>query len=544
ELPVHPLHGGLSAEEQDEAVGPSAARRVVLATNIAETSLTLDGVSDVIDGGQHKVLRYDAARGFDRLSTERIGRDSAEQRAGRAGRTGPGRALRLWDPRETLAPLREPEIARVDLSGPLLELIAWGGDPRSFEWLEAPPAEAVEAALTLLERLGALAGRRLTAAGEAMRRLPLPPRLARVLVAAGGAPAAAAACALLAERPPLPPANVASASDVLTLLDRRGDWPPRARAEAEALADQARRAQLGPAEWSGPPDDVLRRALLAGFPDRVARRREPGSPRLLLASGAGAALARESGVREGEWLVALDVSAGTGPEALVRLASRVEREWLAPTHRERVCWFDEATRTVKAVERERLGALVLVERPAAPEPAEAEAALAAALASRGWGEAGEVVVRRLRFAGLEVDLDEVRRQACMGRVALPEIDLEAWLAPAVRRDLDRLAPRALPVPSGRRAALDYREDGTVMASVKLQELFGLADTPRLGPRQEPVVFSLLAPSGRPVQTTRDLRSFWANTYPQVRKELRGRYPRHPWPEDPWTAEPTARAKRR
>jgi ATP-dependent helicase HrpB len=540
---VRPLHGGLSAEEQDDAVGPSARRKVVLATNIAETSLTIDGVTDVIDTGLHKVLRYDAARGFDRLETERIGQDSAEQRAGRSGRTGPGRALRLWDPREKLPAQRVPEIARVDLAGPLLDVIAWGGDPRAFEWFEPPPPEAVDAALSLLERLGALVGRRLTPVGEAMRRLPLAPRLARVLVAAGGSPDAAAACALLAERPPLPPPDTASASDVLTLLDRPRDWPARVRSEADDLVARAREAGLR-AEWVGAPESVLRRALLAGFPDRVARRREPGSPRLLLASGTGAVLARESGVREGEWLLALDVAAGAGPEALVRLASRVEREWLAPTTSERVAWFDPAAQAVKAVERDRLGALVLAERPVAPGGPEAEDALMRALEERGPGPEGETLLRRLRFAGLELDLDRARREACAGRTALPELDLRAALGADQRRSLERLAPETLEVPSGRRVPLEYREDGSVQASVKLQELFGLAQTPRLGPRQEPVVFSLLAPNGRPVQTTRDLRSFWERTYPEVRKELRGRYPRHPWPEDPWTAEPTARTKRR
>jgi ATP-dependent helicase HrpB len=541
---LRPLHGGLSAEAQDEAVGPAPGRKVVLATNIAETSLTIEGVTDVIDSGLHKVLRYDAARGFDRLETERIGQDSAEQRAGRAGRTGPGRALRLWDPREKLPAQRVPEIARVDLAAPLLDVIAWGGDPRAFEWFEAPAPEAVEAALGLLERLGALAGTRLTAVGEAMRRLPLPPRVARFLVAAGGSPEAAAACALLAERPPLPPPDTASASDVLTLLDRRRDWPPRVRSEAEDLAEAARRASLPFAEWTGAPEQVLRRSLLAGFPDRVARRREPASPRLLLASGTGAVLARESGVREGEWLLALDVAAGTGPEALVRLASRVDREWLVPTHRERAFWFDADAQAVKAVEREQLGALVLAERPVAPDAGEAQEALVRALEARGLGPDDESLLRRLRFAGLELDLDRARREACASRTALPVLDLRSALTADVRRALDRLAPESLDVPSGRQVPLEYREDGSVLASVKLQELFGLARTPRLGPKQEPVVFALLAPNGRPVQTTRDLRSFWETTYPEVRKELRGRYPKHPWPEDPWTAEPTARTKRR
>ena len=196
---VLPLHGTLSAEEQDLALAPSVERKVILATNVAETSLTVEGVTDVIDSGQHKVLRYDAARGLDRLELERIPADSAEQRAGRAGRTGPGRVVRLWDERDRLRPRREPEIERVDLAGPLLEVLAWGGDVAGFEWFEAPPADGVAAAMALLERLGAVSGGRLTPEGEAMHRLPLHPRLARVLLSAGGGARAAAVCAVLGE---------------------------------------------------------------------------------------------------------------------------------------------------------------------------------------------------------------------------------------------------------------------------------------------------------------------------------------------------------
>jgi ATP-dependent helicase HrpB len=545
EVRVLPLHGRLSAEEQDEALAPSSRRKVILATNVAETSLTVEGVSEVIDTGQQKVLRFDPATGLDRLVGERISRDSAEQRAGRAGRTGPGRVVRLWDARDRLRERREPEIERVDLARPALEVLAWGGDPRTFEWFETPPAERLSAALQLLERLGATQHGRLTAEGGAMHRLPLHPRLARVILDAGGGPHAAAACAVLAEG--WRPAGEAptTESDVLSAADRLRDAPPGVRAAAREIEEAARAVGLTP---RGGGDEALRRSLFAGFPDRVARRREPLSNRLVLGTGQGAVLGRESGVRAGELLLALDVAGGAkgaAGEAVVRAASRVERAWLPGVRTEVVHLFDDEAGAVRAVVREIYGELVLGERPAAVDPSRAAELLAEALEKRGLGPAAQTLQRRLRAAGLEADLHAAVVAACRGRTRLPPLDRpDEWLDAGVRSRLDRLAPERLALPSGRTAALEYREDGTIVAAAKLQELFGLADTPRVGPRQVPVVFELLAPNGRPVQTTRDLRGFWERTYPQVRKELRGRYPRHPWPDDPWTAEPTHRTKRR
>jgi ATP-dependent helicase HrpB len=239
--------------------------------------------------------------------------------------------------------------------------------------------------------------------------------------------------------------------------------------------------------------------------------------------------------------VCLDVAAGAG-EARVRMASRVEREWLEPTRREVAHRLENGR--VRAYQRDLYGALLLGERPVAPEAAEAERLLLAAARERGYGPDGEATLRRLRFAGLAADLDALLAMAVAGRSELPVLDLEALLPSATRRELERLAPGSIPVPSGRRAPLEYREDGGVVLRAKLQELFGLAETPRLGPRREAVLIELLAPNGRPVQTTRDLRSFWDRTYPEVRKQLRGRYPRHPWPEDPWNAAATQRTKGR
>jgi ATP-dependent helicase HrpB len=544
---VLPLHGTLSAEEQDLALAPCADRKVILATNVAETSLTVEGVTDVIDSGQHKVLRYDPARALDRLDLERIPADSAAQRAGRAGRTGPGRVLRLWDERDRLRPRREPEIERVDLAGPLLAVLAWGGDPAGFEWFEAPPPEGLAAAMALLERLGAASSGRLTPEGEAMYRLPVHPRLARVLLAAGGGVRAAGACAVLGEgwRPVVAGDPPTTESDVLSAADRLAEAPAGVTTAARELA------ALVPGRGAAhvaENDDRLLRALLRGFPDRVARRREAGSPRLVLSSGVGALLGRESGVREAELLLALDVAGGVaGPasEAVVRVASRVERAWLQPVRMEVVHRFDDASGAVRAFARDFYDRLLLAERPVPPDPEAAATLLAQAVERRGVGEPGERLRRRLRVAGLEADLREAVLSACRGRTRLPELDRpERWLDPGTRSRLEKLAPDRLSLPSGRSAALDYREDGSVVAAAKLQELFGLGETPRIGPARVPVVFELLAPNGRPVQRTGDLRSFWERTYPEVRRELRGRYPRHPWPEDPWTAEPTHRTGRR
>jgi len=550
------LSGRSSPEEQDEALTPSSGRRVILATNVAETSITVPGVTTVIDTGLHKVPRLDAALGLDRLETERISLDSAEQRAGRAGRTAPGRAMRLWDARDVLRPHREPEIERVDLAPPVLEVLAWGGDPASFDWFEAPSAERVVAAMDLLTALGAVEDNRLTPLGEVLRRLPVPPRLARVLVAAGGSRLAAAACAVLSERFAPRGGLPSGSSDVIVRADRLSEAPFPIRRAAEEIENATRRvlddraveAVVGAARVEGEDDEtIVRRALLTGFPDRLARRRAPGSPRVLLASGHGGVIDRASVVIDGEFVLALDVEAGErgpGSEARVRAASRVERAWLPPATRELVHRFDAQTGAVRGFELERVFGLVLAERPTRPDPAQVFPLLVDAFVARGVTPDQAPVAARLRFAGIELDLALLAARACAGQSTLPALDLLATLDHHTRRTLARLAPDTIPLPSGRSAKLVYRDDGTVAASVKLQELFGLSDSPRIGAAGEPVVFELLAPNQRPVQTTRDLRSFWDKTYPEVRKELRARYPRHPWPEDPWTAIATHRPKPR
>jgi ATP-dependent helicase HrpB len=547
-VPVVPLHGGLTADEQDRAVS-DGGRRIVLATNIAETSLTVPGVDAVVDTGLHKVARYDAARALDALELERIPQASADQRAGRAARQGPGRALRLWDARDRLRPHREPDVGRIDLAGVALDLLVWGAEPEAFDWFEAPPAGTLDAARRLLIRLGALDGRGgVTPLGRRLQRLPIPPRLARVLVEAGGSRDAARACAVLAERLVLPPRGASTSCDLLAALDDWDRQPPHVQQVArqlEALAGTAIRGAEAPrTTGAGDSREVgLRRALFAGYPDRLAQRRGRGDPRVRLASGTGAIVAPESGVRDGDLLVALDLVAASRPgetDARIRLASRVEFEWVTPTGEDTVCALDPESGRVVASVRVRYDALVLAERRRAPDPEQAAALLAEAWLARTPTAGDAQLLRRLAFARLEVDVPALVLEACRAARTLDDVDLAAQLPHAVARELDRRAPVRLALPSGRTARLDYREDGEVVAAVKLQELFGVGETPVVGPGRRPVLLSLLAPNGRPVQTTRDLRSFWTTTYAEVRRELRGRYPRHAWPEDPWTAPPRPR----
>jgi len=537
------LHGSLPASEQDAAIAPTNRRRIILSTNIAETSLTVPGVRAVVDTGLHKVARYDPDRAIDSLEIQRIATDSADQRAGRAARLGPGVALRLWRQDDRLQPHREPEIHRIDLSGPLLDIFAWGGDPRTFEWFERPADEAIAAGIELLERLDAVAGGQLTPTGARMHALPLHPRLARLLLETNGARPAALACALLSERHFVPQQTASSTSDLLSAIDRERELPPHVLHTARAL-QRAVGVEPGPDTLD---ERSFRRAVFHGYPDRVGRRRQAGAPRVLLASGHGAVVSAGSGVRDGEFVVAIDVQAarrGEGAEAKIRMASVVEREWLVPSRTETTHEFDREAGRVRASRRDSYGAIVLAEHQVAPDPEAAAALLRDAYLERGWTAADEQMIRRMHFASLPLDKEELLARATAGQTDLAQVDLSVHLTRDEQQRLDRAAPQRLAVPSGRTHPLEYHADGTVSASVKLQELFGLGETPRIGPRHEPVLLLLLAPNARPVQTTRDLRSFWERTYPEVRKELRGRYPRHPWPEDPWTAKATAHTQKR
>ena len=513
---VLPLHGSLDVDAQERALAPSAERKIILATNVAETSLTVEGVTDVVDSGLHRILRFDDETAIDHLVTEQIPLDSADQRAGRAGRTGPGRVTRLWDARQILRAHREAEVHRVDLASPVLDVVSWGADPRTFEWFERPADARIERAIEVLRRLGAVEGEerlRLTPVGEMLRAIPLHPRLARVLVAAHGAAAALRVCALLGED-----LRRAGAGDALALADDRRLDP------AVLQLEQVARRALGRRYRAAAGDEEVRRALLAGYPDRVAMRREPGSPRLLLSSGTGAVLGDPSVAREAEFLVALDVAGSVRPpagapphrggavgervlpaegEALVRIASPVEREWLVPTHTD-VAHSIRGDR-VRATKRFWYGSILLREVATEPDAGEVRKLTAARLRESIDPE----LQRRLAFARIDVDWE-----ALIGSTGQARLPYDA------QKRLEKLAPERLPLPSGRSARIDYREDGAVVVSAKLQELFGLAESPRIGPDRVPVTFALLSPGGRPVQVTRDLRSFWDGAYQEVRREMR------------------------
>jgi ATP-dependent helicase HrpB len=608
-LAVLPLYGDLPAEQQDAALLPLGQRKVVLATNVAETSVTVEGVTGVVDTGLARTLEYDPGVGLDRLRLTPVSRASADQRAGRAGRTGPGVCVRLWSeasqrgrPEQT-----EPEIRRVDLAGAVLQLLCLGeADVLRFPWLDPPREAAAEQALTLLRRLGAADDRGVTALGRALARLPVHPRLGQLLVEGqryGNPGQAALAAALLSERDPFPRApddgsrgpggRHATDSDVLERVDaleefertHRPDSPlgPLNRAAARfvlrardqllrAVRQEARRADFPKADPGAavPAEEAVPRALLAAFPDRLARRREAGSPRGVMVGGRGVRLAPSSGVRDAELFVCVDVDAGRA-EALVRQASAVRREWL-PADRLTVATevlFDEAAERVAARRRVRFEDLVLEETSAPlPDGERTAGVLAGAAAARfdrvlppDDSPAG-LFLRRVRCLrewmpelGLpafdEADLRDVLAGLCYGRRSFAELRdapwldaLKARLTAAQRQAVEREAPERITVPSGSRVALRYEAGRPPVLAVRIQEVFGLRDTPRVAGGRVRVLLHLLGPNYRPQQVTDDLASFWANTYPQVRKELRARYPRHAWPEDPHTAAPQRRPARR
>jgi ATP-dependent RNA helicase HrpB len=589
DLAVLPLYGDLPAERQDEVLRPLSRRKVVLATNVAETSITIDGVTAVVDSGQVRRLRFDPATGLDRLELGRVSRASADQRAGRAGRQAPGICLRLWPTYEhpTLPERETPEIARVDLAGPALQLLAWGEtDLAAFGWFEAPSPESLAVAVQLLRQLGAVNDQGVTGLGSTMARLPVHPRLARLLIEghrAGRTREAALLAAFLSERDPFLRSPIrgagprrASRSDLLDRLDalegseRREDFNAGAarfvlRAR-DQLAEMAKR-ELGEGGRRG-DDDALLRALLAAYPDRVARRREPRSPRGVMVGGRGVRLAEESTVLEDELFLCVELDAGRAGEALVRKASAVEPQWLPGLRGSIDLEFDEARERVAAWKRTRYEDLVIAEAEIpAPSAIETERVLVQAAADR-LGRAlalddPEVAAFLARVRSLadwcpELGLprftdDEIRGllpALAAGRKSFAELRraplldvLQGALSYPQLEAVRREAPERLEVPSGSHVKLLYEPGKPPVLAARIQELFGLAETPRVAAGRVPVLLHLLAPNGRPQQVTHDLRSFWENTYPQVRKELQGRYPRHAWPTDPWNARPERRPRR-
>jgi ATP-dependent helicase HrpB len=590
---VAPLYGDLPPQAQDDAIRPAPPnrRKVVLATPIAETSLTIEGIRVVIDGGLMRAPRYDPASGMTRLTTLRVSRASAKQRSGRAGRLEPGIAYRLWPAREDmqLAAFNTPEILQADLAPLTLALAQWGArDPSELSFLDAPPEAAFAEAQNLLRELGALDGtNKITPHGQAMAGLGLHPRLAHMVLRGkerGSGATACAIAALLMER------------DVLRAGPGARDADFRLRAELMAERGAAKHLPAGMALDRGGLErarDAARqlrqrlgirgesfdawatgRLLALAYPDRVAQKRPSVTGQFLLTNGKGAELPASDPLASAEFLAVADLDAAQR-NARIFLAAPLTREEVEADFGDAIATADAITwdaraEAVLARRCATLGALVLADKPLAKaDPAQVAAAMAAGIRALGlgalpWNKEAESLRARVAFlhridpdkwpdwsdAALLAGLDEwltpylsgVTRRTQLAGLDLAEI-LAARLGYDQRRALDRLAPTHVTAPSGSRIAIDYAGEAPVLA-VKLQEMFGARESPAIADGRIRLVIHLLSPAGRPLAVTQDLAGFWRNVYPQVRGEMRGRYPRHPWPDDPLAATPTKRTKRR
>lgn len=547
DLALLALHGDQSPEEQDHAVALSTARKAILSTNVAESSVTIEGVTAVIDSGLARVPTCSPWSGLPTLQVARVSQASAAQRAGRAGRTGPGHVIRLY-PLEDFIRRPEhdtPEIARADLSPVALQLAAMGLTFEHLNWLDPPPPAAVESAAQLLRALGAEG-----AAGREMARYPLHPRLSRLVMEAARRGVPEDGCAIAAvlsagERLPATPRHN-SRSDLLILLE--SEWQPQT---AQVLR-QIRRA-VAPARQRGGNEDALLLSILAAFPDRVARRRPKGD--LQLASGA-AVLSPASTVREAEFLVAVEVEDRRDQRLpMVRLASAIEPEWLLDLFPERVTekretQWNRAAERVESVSALLYDGLVLEESRTPPDPGEAARLLAAKAIEAGverFANAEELAafMARAAFAAehAEVPAPDVARaleSLAAGLRSFAELQtacagggvLRALEAQIPMHLVEQVAPARIRLPGGRNVRVHYDSGKPPWIASRLQDFFGMRETPRVARGRVPVVVHLLAPNHRPVQTTTDLAGFWERLYPQVRRELSRRYPRHSWPEKP------------
>ncbi|MFC5452959.1 ATP-dependent helicase HrpB [Paenibacillus aestuarii] len=585
---VAPLYGNLSQEAQDLALTPCrhGQRKIVLATSIAETSLTVEGVTVVIDSGLMRVSRFSPRTGMTRLTTVPVSQASADQRRGRAGRLGPGVCYRLWTEQEHRHKPQAgtPEIREADLAPLALELAAWGvPDPAELVWLDPPPAPAYRQARELLVQLGALhESGGLTPHGKRLAELGLHPRLAHMVLQAVPLELGAMACEL---------AVLLSERDILRAAKDR-DADVRTRIEALWRADRAE--QRGEIDFglcrriaaeakvlqqslgirpSGKETAAASGLLLASaYPDRIAQRRSTG--RFLLSSGRGAVLPELQLLSNEPYLVAVELD-DVGSESRIYLAAPIAEDELLDAYqdqliREQEVAWDAQTQSVKARERIRLGAIVIKEVPiSSPDPDRRVAAFVQGLAQdsldslpwtrnarslqqrvnflhhvdKDWPDMSEVVLQDTLADWLAPHLYEVKNRNDLQRLPLTSI-LEEMLTWEQRRQLEEWAPTHIQVPSGSRIPVDYSEPVSPTLAVRLQEMFGLADTPRIAKGRVPLTIHLLSPASRPVQVTRDLASFWRNTYFEVKKDLKGRYPKHYWPDDPMTAVPTNRAKPR
>ncbi len=535
-LLVLPLHGDLTPAEQDRAVAPASQRKVILATNVAESSVTVEGVTAVIDSGLARIATYSQWTGLPTLHVGRVSKASAKQRAGRAGRTGPGRVLRLYTTEDYLRRPEhdEPEIARSELSQLCLALRAMRPVDRTadIDWLDAPPAAAVERAESLLDRLGATG-----AMVQQLARYPLHPRLSRILIAAmerGVGEDGCIAAALLGS------GARSEKNDLLAAIDADQDY--RTRQQVEQLRRIAR-----PARQTQHNDDALLMSILAGFPDRVARRR--AGNQVLLSNGSSAEVAGEA--PHYEFMVAVDAEDRKDkPLPLIRMAARIEPEWLIELFPDRVreqsgVEWNRQTERVEAVSALLYDELVIQESRGAMPDAEAAAQLLAQKALEAGIDrfvdrnALDEFLARAEFAGVEApDVPETLGELSLGLRSFTELkSAAAQFVPALERkmgtrQLNEIAPPRIRLPSGRETKVHYEPGKPPWIASRLQDFFGMRETPRIGRERTPVVVHLLAPNQRAVQTTTDLAGFWERLYPQVRRELMRRYPRHSWPERP------------
>ena len=564
---LHKLHGHVdpAAQRAAIAVEPDGARKLVLATSIAETSLTLDGIRIVVDSGLARRPRYDRPAGVTRLVTERASQAAVIQRAGRAARQAPGTAFRLWEEAATagLPRFDPPEILEADLSALVLDCALWGvADPRALRWLDPPPEAAVAEARARLATLGAIDDDgRPTDHGRALARLPLPPRLAHMLVRAGEiglADTAAQVAVLLGER--------GLGGNDVDLESRLRRWQGERGQRADAARGLARRwASLIPRSRSGEEGHVATCLALA-FPDRIARRRDPTGEAWASVGGRGYRLDPASSLAAAEWLAVGEVQ-GAAQGARILSAARLDRATVDALFADRIearrtVTFDPSTGGVQALRERRLGALRLASGPdESADPAAMEAALLEGVRTHGpallpWPSVAATLRTRARYAGepclsdeaLLATLDDWLPPLLAGKRRLSAIEphalvqaLEGLLGWPALQAIERQAPARFATPAGTTHEIDYAAEGGPRVELRVQSLFGLDAHPTLGDGT-PLVLSLTSPAGRPIQTTRDLPGFWRGSWAAVAKEMRGRYPRHPWPDDPASARATVRTK--
>ncbi len=577
DVEVAPLYGALAPAEQDRAIRPAPAgrRKVVLATSIAETSLTIEGVSIVVDGGLARVPRYEPDTGLTRLVTGRVSRAAADQRRGRAGRTGPGVCWRMWAEGQTagLEPFQRPEILEADLAPLALDLAVWGvSDPATLDFLDPPPRPAFAEAVKLLERLEAVdAEGRPTEVGRRLARLPLHPRLAHMVVEAaaeGEARLAGEIAALLSE-----PGLGGDGTSLPERIRRLRAEPGRRAEDARRMAERFVRLAGGAAGGRGDPDEAGRH-LARAYPDRLAQARGARGA-FRLASGRGGVLDETDALAREPFLVVADLT-GPAERSRIRLAAPIDRDTIEALFGSRIeaaveVAFDRGARAVRARRQRRLDALVLEEGPVpAPAGPETLAALLAGVRETGvdrlgWSREQRALRGRASFlaaaigapfpdlsdAALAASLDDWLGPVAAGTTRLDDLDagllgaaLDRLLPFDVRRRMDEMLPSHFVAPTGSRVPIDYEAEGGPAITIRVQELFGLDRHPAVAGGRVPLTVVMTSPAQRPIQTTRDLPGFWRGSWREVARDLKGRYPRHPWPDDPIAAAPTTRAKPR